>query len=1655
MVGRSPCCSQEPNPEVGLSGSCFCTKRPTVNEFFLCFDGSIGYPGAPNTETLEGWTIADPPVRYPDITTTCGDRGSDFDGPIIVKRWEPSYLGVRYVGWPQDNRCNCAYAASFPPASPMSSVTSGPMNDLMFQTGGMRFYPNGDNVAYRNVSHSPPFSEDNHRCWTRPPEITLELEEICTDDANNTGSLTRGIKEDVDCRSYWPPGSVGRLPLAEGVPCAPCISNTGNLFGSIGQRNEFELECGEYETYVDFNTICPDDWSWDCASDVDGKYFWLTDDLGRKYHVWYNDLTSGSVDPNPSGSSGGIKVDIKPSCSLIWSNLPPANNPDGDKVFKSEFSPNLNLEHYPDGDFCDHCYQCLGKLCDDNYLAGNPIYQIDQWGRDRRWCEIVPPACTCESTFGYPRSRDLLNKPCEDLYKLTNDAIRNIKDTSDALGTNNAVVGEFNKWETNNYISLKPPGHLTNPFSNRTDEEIKCILAIRTGKSFRPGGNQQAEASDGTSGFDFGEGNVDDALGGMGNCCHGNKFTKPRLFIKIPTIDEHWGGSGLVDCTSSDPLCVCDAEERGDRSGYGWINYWGLGFGVPGQVGTLNRVGPPIVTDVWGHNLGTGHYDGDNITSYGKSNYSLHEYQLNGPAEDFDCFGCNQFDLVSVNKAAAADDGAISLPSTVQLCGGRPCRKRIGIILILPEEESFYNNPDSMEGGSWDTGKCMFEMEVRRFEQLSSASGLDVRVEIISPAGPSGMGVPYSNGEFYCDDAGAGGVSQWQDCFQTPFQGEHHWKWFAGGGDNVYFGGSLDTADTPRTTPSGQPWPPAPRPGCRGGWGQCGYWGKTSDITGGASLPSGMNITTVDYCDSTLNVVDTPNCCAPFSHALPPPVYWNWPPGGPWGFDGGIDRAQGCCTFTPTSCCRYPAGAGANLCSHGPSRAYWGPWEIGCHRATGQDIKDAWDRLTQGDWLPHAFSLWIDHNGTIAEGSGSPHWPEMDYPWFDPTNLCKINLNQGFGPRNKQICDSTKGFVLAPEVLQDVCTISRDLSSGLEYIYDQAIAMEEAQAGGLSDCAGTYWYGIGGSHYGFGVEDIHSQPWAASLAPSAFAKWTQRGHWLRAINFYLRMFSRECDDGGSEESYNKDLRSTDHICHQFTEYQYYLGILMNEPGNNPSEFFDRDYVQLPPSPPLPGGWVGEIVAKYNSAPWVVHGVWDPLSTVVAGPKYSTTGGWGMSRVSVSPNHRLYSHPSFRTRNVHQGEGASCFCCECEYSQVDVDISTPNSGEECWAVHPLNGKAIEPALPIGGNISLYPKNIGGCIFGADEETYFWDHIHLNLNVNFTKQNPVFGASPPLIDEKRAELTLYHRGKPVMKYFSKDKIEEGSCPATLELTKGFIINEPFHGGPSAGESTEWEGYRWTQRWGLHGPIVNPEGKINNLFHVCDPFSWQASDNAVARFAFDEDKHDDLSSAKIKLVSTDGTTKYYVVRNDGSADASQNEFNAGETAYETASNFADAVTNINGHNGKITVTLFEAGSCEDGNIFSCNSLAQIDQQGNIPSGSVIVELKQSVPGEEGNKDYEFISDFEKLLVTTWTPERTPETCNDPNRGAFFRNPSQCRFINGDGCPSPSHSRVVGSPPIDPPTLTNQCLNFDNHPRSWAHSCPCKWLENSMPDTVMLTLT
>jgi hypothetical protein len=1738
MVGRSPCCSQEPDPDKKLSGSCFCTKCPTATKFYICFDGPIGYSGAPESETylpkiwgslapetpgfpinFDGWTdTCSWDTTLPSISTTCGDMGSAFDGPIVltrddingymrgnqvcncafgalmgdlkIKNLPGDYYNTTHMYYPHASRTGCYGVRNFSGEIPPSPDHPNPVHeanpwhrnyhgccDEMYSVeihrdgldefgyddpggwGRGRTYPlrfTGGDGGMRSCSWP------DHHCWTRPALITLELEEICTDDTNNTGRLKRGFQEDVNCRnSSWeigPNTPWGGTP--DGVPCAPCMNTTGRLFGSTDDGTDtFELECGEFETFVDFNTICPDDWSWDCASDVDGKYFWLTDDMGEKYHVWYNDLTSDSVDPDPSGSAGGIQVDIKPSCSLIWSNLPPANDPDGDEVLKSEFSPNLNLEHggRPNErgrikSSCQECDECLGKLCDDNYLANDPIYEYRHHNHHPplpvKWCWSLPwppgRACSCEI---WRLHRDV-SKPCEDLYKLTNDAISSIKDTSDAMGVGDRVVGEFNRWTTSRRgYDLRGPLDqngdpiYSGPFSNYTAEEIKCVLGIKSGKSMRPDGNQQADAFDGDTGFGFGDGNVDDGLGGLGNCCHNGGFTTPRLFVKIPTLDEHWGGSGLVDCDSNDPLCVCDAHESeywgrscymnefprwqawGDRHHGSGSLYWKLG--------------------------GVGKYDGDNITDYGKSNYTLYEYEFEHAAEDFDCFGCNDFSLVSTKRAATSDDGAISLPSSVKVCAGAPCRKKIGLIIIAPEEDSYYNNPDDEFGGSWETGKCLFNMEVRRFEEITQNSNLDVRVEIISPKGPSSLfAEPYSNGDFYCGDIWKQVmVGSWQECFAIRPDigasmlgpGARDWPWHqVWRGGKMNYGGGF--AGGPPNDMLAHP--------CSTPWGQCGMWGKQGDITGGGNLPSAINITYVDNCGEVADPQDQGLCCSP---PHPPSNVFGGKDGCPYypRWRGGDDMAVtyscwGCpygCAHQgqsfPGQCCFQAHDK--NPCTSYPNNGM--PWGTGCHRVTGQDIKDAWDRLTQGDWLPNIFEISIAGGNGLFAGSG-----------LAPQGGCSVNVN------THSVCSASglpspwpvinpvngvTGWVNATPLIKDVCTIADDWANGISQIYDEAIEMEKNSVD-FADCA---------------IGHIFSKRVVTHLAglPGWGNPIEGTSTWMAWIN--SRVTQGDCDSVPQEPSYGMPLSNPDHICNQHLKPKWDL---VKFRGNDPNDFFDGAYIlsgsHYPSLDPI---WIGEAII--GTGP-----ITKPKNSPTA---YWTLGGGGLWR--ELEKHRIWDHSAFGGASkpgdhVSEMRQDGCGCCGCDYNSVDLDISTPNFDEKCWAVHPDTGKETEDPLPIGGQITLSKKSIDGCVFGADDETSFWDHIHLNLNYTFITRRSGYGWMGHIESEKRAVLTLYHRGRPVMEYFSKDEIDKENCPSTLELTKGTLSHHNcylFHPvnysgceGAQIGYDTigiEIEGHQWSH-------------SINNMVHVCDPFSWQASDNAVARFAFDKDKHDDLNSAKIKLVSTDGTTKYYTVRNDGSADNSNPldnsaEFNTGDTAFETASNFADIVMSSDGHDGKITVSLFEApfydssGRYAHKNIFTYNDPAQA---GDDP---VIVELKQSVPGEEGNTDIKLIADFEKILDVRWMGgggyRWIPDDCPLPSSGRWSDdNPSLCRFINGDGCPAPTMlplPRAPYDPPFVPPPKTNQCLNFADHPNSWPHSCPCKWLENSMPDTVQLTLT
>ena len=75
--------------------------------------------------------------------------------------------------------------------------------------------------------------------------------------------------------------------------------------------------------------------------------------------------------------------------------------------------------------------------------------------------------------------------------------------------------------------------------------------------------------------------------------------------------------------------------------------------------------------------------------------------------------------------------------------------------------------------------------------------------------------------------------------------------------------------------------------------------------------------------------------------------------------------------------------------------------------------------------------------------------------------------------------------------------------------------------------------------------------------------------------------------------------------------------------------------------------------------------------------------------------------------------------------------------------------------------------------------------------------------------------------------------------------------------------------------------------------------------ATLTFGDTEFDDVNNGTLTLISTDGTSRTYTIRND--AGASTNiEFNAGASASVPAANLAACIAHADGHNGKLTTDL-----------------------------------------------------------------------------------------------------------------------------------------------------
>ena len=75
------------------------------------------------------------------------------------------------------------------------------------------------------------------------------------------------------------------------------------------------------------------------------------------------------------------------------------------------------------------------------------------------------------------------------------------------------------------------------------------------------------------------------------------------------------------------------------------------------------------------------------------------------------------------------------------------------------------------------------------------------------------------------------------------------------------------------------------------------------------------------------------------------------------------------------------------------------------------------------------------------------------------------------------------------------------------------------------------------------------------------------------------------------------------------------------------------------------------------------------------------------------------------------------------------------------------------------------------------------------------------------------------------------------------------------------------------------------------------------ATTTFTFGDTEFDDVNNGTLTLISADGTSRTYTIKNDYGA-STNIEFNAGASADVAAANLKIAIEHADGHNGKLTV-------------------------------------------------------------------------------------------------------------------------------------------------------
>ena len=84
-----------------------------------------------------------------------------------------------------------------------------------------------------------------------------------------------------------------------------------------------------------------------------------------------------------------------------------------------------------------------------------------------------------------------------------------------------------------------------------------------------------------------------------------------------------------------------------------------------------------------------------------------------------------------------------------------------------------------------------------------------------------------------------------------------------------------------------------------------------------------------------------------------------------------------------------------------------------------------------------------------------------------------------------------------------------------------------------------------------------------------------------------------------------------------------------------------------------------------------------------------------------------------------------------------------------------------------------------------------------------------------------------------------------------------------------------------------------------------TYQSTGQGYASLTFDDTEFDDYNNETITIIDTAGTSQVYLIKNDGTAAAGSQEFNAGASASAAATNLVTLINGSDGHNGTIIAT------------------------------------------------------------------------------------------------------------------------------------------------------